>query len=147
MRLVLIATLALLTASAAQATSFASSAAGAGSASSGSVSDSFKASSGSSTGGDKRAEGRYRVTEVAQADAGKLRLTLARDGAAQPNDTVELTLPQQALAARAVNVGDAVQATPQPYGVAFAHADTGQAFFLVLEDAWHRELAARVVKP
>ena len=146
MRLVLLATLALA-AQAAQADSFVSSAAGAGSASSGSVSDSFKQSSGSSSGGEKRAEGRYRVTEVAQADAGKLRLTLARDGAPGGTDTVELTLPQQALAARAVNVGDAVQATPQPYGIAFAHADTGQAFFLVLEDAWAREMAARVVKP
>ncbi len=132
-----------LSATAAQAESFASSAAGAGSASSGSVSDSLKQSSGSSSGGEKRAEGRYRVTEVAKADAGKLRLTLARDGAAP----VELTLPQQALAARPVQVGDEVQATPQPYGVAFAHADTGTAFFLVLEDAWHRELAARVVQP
>ena len=146
MRTLLLAAL-TLAAAAAQANSFVSSAAGAGSASSGSVSDSFKASSGSSAGGDKRAEGRYRVTEVAQAEAGKLRLTLARDGAAKAGDTVELTLPQQALAARTVNVGDEVQATPQPYGIAFAHADTGQAFFLVLEDAWARELAARVVKP
>lgn len=140
MRLALLATLALA-ATAAQADSFVSSAAGAGSASSGSVSDSLKQSSGSSSGGERRAEGRYRVTEVAKADAGKLRLTLQREGA----DTVELTLPQQALAAREVRVGDEVQATPQAYGVAFAHADTGRAFFLVLEDAWHRELAARPV--
>ena len=147
MRLVLLATFALAAASVAQASSFASSAADAGSSASGSVSDSFKASSNSSNGGDRRAEGRYRVTDVAQAEAGKLRLTLAREGAANANDTVELTLPQQALAARAVHVGDEVQATPQPYGTAFAHADTGQAFFLVLEDAWARELSARVVKP
>lgn len=145
MRLSHLVSLALIaaTVTAAQAGSFASSAAGAGSASSGSVSDSLKASSGSSAGDDRRAEGRYRVTEVAQAEPGKLRLTLAREGAA----AVELTLPQQALAARAVGVGDEVQATPQPYGVAFAHADTGQAFFLVLEDAWARELATRPVKP
>jgi len=143
MRAVLLASFALAAATTAQATSFASSAAEAGSSASGSVSDSFKASSGSSSGGEHRAEGRYRVTDVARADAGKLRLTLARDGAAP----VELTLPEQALAARAVNVGDEVQATPQPYGVAFAHADTGRAFFLVLEDAWHRELAARAVEP
>jgi hypothetical protein len=142
MRLALIAVLSLAAATAAHAASFASSAAGAGSASSGSVSDSFKQSSGSSSGGEKRAEGRYRVTEVAQApEAGKLRLTLQREGA----EPVELTLPQAALAARAVNVGDEVQATPQAYGIAFAHADTGQAFYLVLEDTWHRELAAHVV--
>ena len=87
MRTLLLAAL-TLAAAAAQANSFVSSAAGAGSASSGSVSDSFKASSGSSAGGDKRAEGRYRVTEVAQADAGRLRLTLARAG----TEPVELTL-------------------------------------------------------
>ncbi|MCE4553627.1 hypothetical protein [Pelomonas cellulosilytica] len=144
MRLVLLASLVLAAAATAQADSFVSSAAGAGSASSGSVSDSFKASSGSSAGGDRRAEGRYRVTEVARADEpGKLRLTLRRDGA----EPVELTLPQQALAARAIDVGDDVQATPQPYGIAFAHADTGRAFYLVLDDTWHRELAARVVTP
>ena len=140
---ILLAALALATQAAQASSTTASSAADAGSSASGSVSNSFKASSGSSDGGERHAEGRYRVTDVAQADAGKLRLTLKRDGA----EPVELTLPQQALAARAVNVGDEVQATPQPYGVAFAHADTGQAFFLVLEDAWHRELAARVVKP
>lgn len=144
MRRLLLASLTLVAAVAAQADSFVSSAAGAGSASVGSLSDSLTTSSGSSSGGEeKRAEGRYRVTEVAQAEAGKLRLTLARDGA----EPLALTLPQQALAARAVNVGDEVQATPQPYGVAFAHADTGAPFFLVLEDAWHRELAARVVRP
>jgi len=143
MRFVLIASLALAAATTANAASFASSAADAGSSASGSVSDSFKASSGSSGGDEKRAEGRYRVTDVAQADAGKLRLTLAREGT-QP---VELTVPEQAMAARTVNVGDELQATPQPYGTAFAHADTGKAFFLVLEDAWAREMSARVVKP
>ena len=142
MRFALLATFACAAATGAHATSVASSAAEAGSSASGSVSDSFKASSNSS-GGERRAEGRYRVTEVAQAEAGKLRLTLARDGAAP----VELTLPQQALAARAVRVGDDVHATPQVYGTAFAHADTGQPFYLVLDDAWQRELATRVVKP
>lgn len=140
MRIALLATLALA-ATAAQADSFVSSAAGAGSASSGSASDSLKQSSGSSSGGERRAEGRYRVTDVAQTEAGKLRLTMRREGA----EPIELTVPPQAVAARAVQVGDDVQATPQPYGVAFAHADTGRAFFLVLDDAWHRELAARPV--
>ena len=92
MRLVLLIALTLATATAAQASSFASSAADAGSSASGTSSDSFGASSRGSSGGEKRAEGRYRVTEVAQADAGRLRLTLAREGA----EPVGLTLPQQA---------------------------------------------------
>lgn len=142
MRLAL--TLALtLAATAAQANSLASSAVEAGSSAVGSLSDSLRGSSGSSSGDEQRAEGRYRVTEVARADAARLRLTLTREGAAP----VELTLPEQALAARAVQVGDEVQATPQPYGLAFAHADTGQPFFLVLQDDWHRDLGAHVVQP
>lgn len=144
MRCLLLTAVLALAATGAQASSTAaSSAADAGSSASGSASDSLKTSSGSSSGGERRAEGRYRVTEVARADGQKLRLTLTRDGA----ETVALTLPQQALAARAVNVGDEVQATPQAYGIAFAHADTGRAFFLVLDDAWTRELGARVVTP
>lgn len=143
MRLALLALL-TLAAAGAQADSLVSSAAGAGSASSGSVSDSLKQSSASSSAGERRAEGRYRVTEVALADdVDKLRLTLQRDGEAP----LALTLPSQALAARPVKVGDEVQATPQPYGIAFAHADTGRPFFLVLEDAWARELATRAVTP
>jgi hypothetical protein len=114
-----------------------SSAAGAGSASSGSVSDSLKGSSASSSeGGQRRAEGRYRVTDVAQADAGRLRLTLARDGA----EPLALTLPATAAAGLAVG---SEQATPRPYGTEFAHAGTGTAFFLVLEDEWQRGLSAR----
>ena len=106
MRLVLLAALTLAAASAAQATSFASSAAGAGSASSGSVSDSFKASSGSSAGGERRAEGRYRVTDVAQANAGKLRLTLAREGTEPVELTLELTSEEhERLRARAHETG------------------------------------------
>ena len=125
---------------AAQADSFVSSAAGAGSASSGSVSDSLKGSSASSSeGGQRRAEGRYRITDVAQADAGRLRLTLMRDGA----EPLALTLP--ATAAAGLAVGSEVQATPRPYGIEFAHADTGTAFFLVLEDEWQRGLSARAV--
>ncbi|PZP33305.1 MAG: hypothetical protein DI603_07990 [Roseateles depolymerans] len=129
-----------LLSSVAQADSFVSSAAGAGSASSGSVSDSLKGSSGSSSeGNNRRAEGRYRVTDVAQADAGRLRLTLARDGA----EPLALTLPAQAAAG--LTVGSEVQATPRPYGIEFARADTGAAFFLVLEDEWQRSLSPRVV--
>jgi hypothetical protein len=83
---------------AAQADSFVSSAAGAGSASSGSVSDSKRLVRQQQRGGQRRAEGRYRVTDVAQADAGRLRLTLARDGA----EPLALTLPATAAAGLAV---------------------------------------------
>ncbi len=128
----------------ARATSLASSAAEAGSSAASSASDSLKSSSNSS-GGDRRAEGRYRVTAVAQAPAGRVQLELAPEAGDAP--TLSLSLPQLALAERGLTVGAAVQATPRPYGTEFAHADTGTAFFLVLDDAWQREMAARLVKP
>ena len=68
MRLVLLAAaLALATQATLASSTTASSAADAGSSASGSVSDSFKGSSNSSSGGERRAEGRYRVTDASIA--------------------------------------------------------------------------------
>jgi len=56
-----------------------------------------------------------------------------------------LYLPQQAIDDGAVATGQTVRAEQKPYGVQFARADTQQAFFLMLDDEWHRELAANPV--
>ncbi|MET0981024.1 MAG: hypothetical protein ABWY02_02920 [Telluria sp.] len=134
---------------AAQAASTAASSAGsAGSASSGSVSDSIGASSNSSGDDERVAAGRYQVIHVAQAPARSdttrmtLRATGARTHAARE---FHLDVPNRALAARRVAAGDIVQVKERVYGYEFAHADTNQAFFLALQDAWYRELASRKV--
>jgi hypothetical protein len=41
--------------------------------------------------------------------------------------------------------GEDVVARARPYGVEFGRADSGEAFFLVLHDEWHRELPSRPV--
>ena len=41
--------------------------------------------------------------------------------------------------------GQIVAARQRPYGVEFAKGDTGKAFFLVLHDAWYRELQSNAV--
>ena len=56
-----------------------------------------------------------------------------------------LYLPQRAIADGAVSAGQVVRAEQRPYGVQFARADTQQAFFLMLDDDWHRELASNPV--
>ncbi len=124
-----------------QAESIASSASSAASASLGSLSTSLHSISHSSDGGGQRAQGRYRVTDVAEAGAGRVTLKLAP--AAEGGEAFALTLPVAALAPRALTVGDAVQATAKPYGIEFAYADNRQAFFLALDDTWHQELAAK----
>ncbi|MYN02736.1 hypothetical protein GTP41_11565 [Pseudoduganella sp. DS3] len=126
------------------ADSFTSSASSAGSASSGSVSDSISGSSKSSSGDDKKvAAGQYRVMDVAQAPGkpGATRLTLRSDEGQQ----FFLDLPQAALAERALPAGALVQVSERPYGYEFAHADTRQAFFLALHDAWQRELRSHAI--
>ena len=140
----LIATLVLTAAGPAGAESLASSAAGSASTSVGSLSDSLRGSSASSEG-ERHAEGRYKVTDVARADAGRLQLTLQAE--AQDGQNLTLTLPEQALAGRALAAGDLVEARPRPYGTEFAYADTRAAFFLVLDDDWHGELAPHQVRP
>jgi hypothetical protein len=143
--------LALLCATAvpAGAESFASSASSAGSASSGSVSDSLTNSSKSSSRDTKTADGEYRVIDVAElADRpGMLRLKLQHVEQAGEAGELLLTLPRQALEPRGVAAGDVVSARNRAYGIEFARTAQGtrEAFFLVLNDDWHRELAAHVL--
>lgn len=132
------------------AESFASSASSAGSASVGSLSDSVKGSSNSSSGDAKVAAGEYRVTEVAAlADRpGMLRLKLQAAAQTGAGGELWLTLPLQALAERAIAVGDIVSARHRPYGVEFARANGAnghEAFFLALADDWQRDLDPRAL--
>ena len=126
------------------ADSFTSSASSAGSASSGSVSNSLRGSSNSSTGGDKTADGDYRIIEVAEAPdrAGIARVTMQAD---DPQQRIVLDLPQAIVAKQGLGRGDLVHAQHRVYGFEFARGDTREAFYLVLADDWYDELAARPV--
>lgn len=128
----------------AYAESFASSASSAGSASSGSVSDSLSGSSGSSNDDEKTASGDYRITDVAQAPgrANFQRVTLQADGSQR---RIVLDLPADVLVKQDLGRGDLVRAQRRVYGLEFARGDTREAFYLVLADDWHGELAARPV--
>ena len=136
-------TLALFTGSAA-ADSFTSSASSAGSASSGSVSDSLSASSDSSSSGDKDrvASGDYRIIDIAEVNgrAEVRRLTLQAENT---TGRFQLDLPAPILTEERLQRGDRVHVQPRVYGLEFAHSDNRQAFYLVLHDDWHNELAAR----
>jgi len=118
----------------------------ASSASVGSVSDSFGASSDGSSK-TTAAQGDYKVIEVAAvADRpGFARLRLqtltVREGAGE----VLLYLPAGTVERSGVEVGQTVTVQARPYGLEFARGDTRQAFYLVLDDDWHRELRAHAV--
>jgi hypothetical protein len=129
----------------AHADSFASSASSAGSASSGSVSTSLNASSNSSSGNEKKvANGNFRILDIAAAPGRPqhVRLTMQMDA---PDQKITLDLPAAVFEQQELGKGDLVHVQQRAYGYEFAHADTRKPFFLVLEDNWHNELAARPV--
>lgn len=105
------------------------------SASVGSVSTSFEKSSASSTGGDKKAEGPYRITEMAEAPTRPGLLRLALKAEAGDHELV-LLLPKATADGQQLAVGVVIQATPQTYGVQFAKPLAREPFYLVLNDDW-----------
>ena len=145
----IVATALALAAWAAQADST-SSAASSTSASLGSSSTSLGTSSGSSSK-DQVAQGPYTIVEIqALADpAGRVQLRLAPAAAAVAGAPAEitLTLPLETAERARLAVGQVITAEHRSYGLAFATgtAGTRAPFYLVLDDAWFRELASRPV--
>jgi hypothetical protein len=138
--------LALAATAPAWAASSASSASSEGSSASvGSSSTSIEQSSASSSPGDKKAEGPYRIVHVAEADTqpGKLRVALKAEGGTHE---FFLLLPRETFAQAGLGVGGIVVAKTREYGVQFAVADSKEPFFLVVDDARFDELKTRVVK-
>jgi hypothetical protein len=138
----------VVAAASASAEGVASSASSTASTAGSSASNSLEASSGSSSkGGKTAAAGDYRieVITVAADRPGMVRLALqpaTDDGARVP---FVLVLPQRTAEQQALARGDTVSVRERAYGFEFARADTRQAFHLVLDDEWHRELDARPV--
>jgi len=113
----------------------------------GSVSTSLKKSSQSSTGDDKTAAGDYKVIEMAalEGQPGMVRLKLQATAEQAQRDEFYLLLPQKAVDQGQVREGAIVTAQPRPFGLAFAAGQPRQPFFLVMDDAWYRELSSRAV--
>lgn len=124
----------------------ASSAAGGSSASSAS-STSVEKSSDSSTGNKGVAEGPHKIIDVATVPErpGMVRMKLQAVATAGADGEFFLYVPQQTVAQNRLAAGQTVLASQRPYGLEFAHADTRQAFFLVLNDDWFRDLASNPV--
>jgi hypothetical protein len=130
----------------------ASSAAGGSSASlaASSASDSSGASSDSSKKAVAALDGPYRVVDVTPVPErpGTVRVTLAplaAGPAAGAGEPVGLLLPSAALERGGIAAGTTVTASRRPYGIELAQADTKRPFFLVLDDAWQRELRSTPV--
>jgi hypothetical protein len=118
----------------------------------GSVSNSLGRSSDSSKGGDKTAAaGDYKVVDVVVAQRPAIdgpdtvRLSLQPVAGASADGELYLYVPRATLTQAQLATGQIVTATPRPYGTEFSVAHTRQAFFLVLQDEWYRDLRTQVV--
>jgi hypothetical protein len=109
----------------------------------GTSSDSVRGSSRASSGQPPVAAGDYKVIEVAAVAERPGRVALVMQSAG--GESVTLEVPQQTLAKTPVVAGQTLTVRERPYGVEFVLAPTQQVFFLVLDDAWHRELESRPV--
>lgn len=107
-----------------------------------------KSSDASSKNNNNRvAQGDYRILDIAELAErpGMLRLRLQAVAASGEREEFFLLLPRQAAEQGQLAQGKTVTASPRPYGTQFAAADTKQAFFLVLDDEWRRELDTHAV--
>lgn len=113
----------------------------------GSVSGSFEASSNSSSQGGKTAQGDYRIVDVAAVPErpGMQRVALQSVADDGPQGAFALILPQATLDRTPLGAGQVITAKPRSYGVEFALREAQAPFFLVLDDARHRELNIRPV--
>lgn len=145
--LVLFASAGLALPAAASSTA-ASSASDSAATSVGGSSASLRTSSNSSSPGERVAEGDYRVIEVAEVPdrPGMVQATLAAVAVTPPAEaTLGLVLPRAAAERGRLAAGQFVTATHRAYGIEFTAGTPRAPFFLVLEDAWMRELPARPV--
>lgn len=122
-----------------------SSASSAASTSVGSSSTSLETSSNSSTGKKQVAQGPYMLADmVAVTDRPELlRLRLQATAADQTSEFF-LLVPRTVVHTAQLTAGQTVVAQDRAYGMAFALVGSSP-FFLVLDDAVHRELESRAV--
>lgn len=110
-----------------------------------SITNSLKRSSDSSSGRPV-AQGDYRVTQVAVLAPELQEVTLQAVPGTGARGELVLHMPTRAVQAGGVAVGEVVAARQRPYGYELARADTRQAFFLLLDDPWYKELQSVLVR-
>ncbi|TDM09445.1 MAG: hypothetical protein C4K60_09295 [Ideonella sp. MAG2] len=136
-------TVALLSAPLQAASSAATSASSTASKGIGSLSDSLQSSSNSSSGNERMAQGRYQIIDMAAVpgEDGQVQVALQMDQEAP----VLLKLPQPIAQQASLARGVWVDVQHRDFGLSFTVATAREPFFLVLDDAWRRELDSRPV--
>lgn len=109
------------------------------------ISNSVKRSSNSSSG-TTVAEGDYRVTRLTLVTPELREVTLQAVPGTGAQGELVLHMPERAVHAGGIAIGERITARQRPYGYELARSDTQQAFFLLLDDPWYKELQSVVVR-
>jgi hypothetical protein len=109
------------------------------------TSDSVGASSDSSRKAVANAEGPYRIVDATPVPDRPDTVRMTLRPLARADEPLELLVPRPVFERSGLAAGGTVNAHPRPYGVEFAHGETGRAFFLVVNDDWHREMRSTPV--
>ena len=106
-----------------------------------------KSSNGSSKATTAVTSGDYEVIDVAAVPErpGTVRMRLQAVADRSAESEFFLYLPQQIFDNSQLGAGQVIAARQRPYGLEFAKSDTRKAFFLVLDDAWYRDLPSHAV--
>ncbi|MBK7001472.1 MAG: hypothetical protein IPH35_16300 [Rhodoferax sp.] len=114
----------------------------------GSSSVSLQKSSDSSSSRNQVAQGQYTIIDMAEVPQQPDMLRVQLQGQASTQE-FSLLLPRATAQRVPLQVGAIVEVQHRPYGLAFATAAgvaAKEPFFLVLDDAWYRELNSQRVR-
>lgn len=109
------------------------------------ISNGSSAVSKSSAKGVGLAQGNYKVTEVAQADGGRVRVTLYPTDEARAEEGYYLYVRAADAANAKVQVGGVVLAKARPYGVAVFGDNQTSPFALLLDAQWRQQVMPEAI--
>jgi len=89
--------------------------------------------------------GDYKVTDIAEVTDHAEKVRIALQAVGTDRETFYLYMSHDEFAEAHLSAGQVVTALKRPYGVSFKHVDATEAFVVVLDDAWIKDLRSNIV--
>jgi hypothetical protein len=110
-----------------------------------SVSASVEGVSKGSSAAVKVVAGDYKVTDIAEVTDHAEKVRIALQAVETNRENFYLYMSHDEFAEAHLSAGQVVTALKRPYGVSFKHVDATEAFVVVLDDAWIKDLRSNIV--
>lgn len=89
--------------------------------------------------------GDYKITDIAETTDHAEKVRVALQAVEKNHETFYLYMSHDEFAEAHLSAGQVVTASERPYGVSFKHVDATEAFVVVLDDAWIKDLRSNIV--